>query len=80
MGFISVFFRQTNIIWCFWIVVTSILEMYERQENGKDVIGFIKFIFKNLLSILYKFWLFALLGISFVIFVIWNNGIVLGNI
>ncbi|EFC45755.1 alpha-2-glucosyltransferase [Naegleria gruberi] len=83
---IAVLFRQSNIIWAFWIVLSSIIESFESTDvefsSGSIFTQSRKFIggcLTNFFSILIKFWSFALLAIGFLAFVKWNNGLTVGD-
>ncbi|KAK5578267.1 hypothetical protein RB653_003222 [Dictyostelium firmibasis] len=88
-GLISVTIRQTNIIWVFFITINNILKLYEDDKEKqkktqelnlfKEIIDFIKFIFKNLLEIIRKFIGFILVGLLFLIFLYKNGSIVVGD-
>jgi alpha-1,2-glucosyltransferase len=70
----SVLFRQTNIIWTFWIAAESLLEDFESSKNLKEF-----FSFGNIQKLILNYFSFLIVGISFVLFVIWNKGIVVGD-
>jgi hypothetical protein len=70
---ISVLFRQTNIIWTFWIAAESLLEEFESNK-------FEEFLsFDIVVKLFLNYFSFLFIGISFVLFVIWNKGIVVGD-
>lgn len=70
---ISILFRQTNIIWTFWIAAESLLEENENLTLKKI------FSFENLIKIIQKYFTFLSIGISFILFVYLNKGIVVGD-
>ncbi|KAF0982571.1 hypothetical protein FDP41_011501 [Naegleria fowleri] len=82
---IAVLFRQSNIIWAFWIVVSYLVEQLEKRENFEEqslisqIWIFIKAIFANFSRILIQFWSFVLLAIIFILFVVWNGGLTVGD-
>jgi len=77
-------FRQTNIIWTFWIALHSIIEWFEQEQQpnahiGLGIVPFIFFIKKQFVQILIKFYGYILVAIAFVAFVVLNNGLVVGD-
>lgn len=90
-GMISISFRQTNIVWIFYIACLVILRTFEEHQNNLKLakqteqpalsLAFCDTIIsKQLIIALFKRCVpYALVGILFVIFVYLNNGIVLGD-
>lgn len=88
-GLISILFRQTNIVWIFYFACLVILRTFEEhkqlQESSKtetktslgycDILGDRGLIIK----LIRRCTSYLLLGILFIIFVIINKGIVLGD-
>jgi alpha-1,2-glucosyltransferase len=82
-GVLAVLFRQTNIIWVFFAVAVSIIQNFEKDReitNASNPLNFINYIMKNITSICSKYALFILIGLMFIVFAIWNKGIVVGKI
>jgi hypothetical protein len=76
--------RQTNIIWVAFVVLRNILQQNTKAKKRNEnlfslIVEFVLFFFKNLNSILRDFWLFLIIGISFVIFVVKHGGVAVGN-
>jgi alpha-1,2-glucosyltransferase len=74
-------FRQTNIIWAFFVAALSARDLLE-FELKKKKISFVDLVleaFQNLLVLLRNLYGFILLGVGFLIFVHYNGGIVLGD-
>ena len=92
-GFVSIWFRQTNILWCAFAFVNSIVLILKDSNVYKDVNcetlslwsslnrfrAFIESTLYSLPLIIKKCKLFILDLILFSIFVWWNKGIVLGD-
>ncbi|XP_003384944.1 PREDICTED: dol-P-Glc:Glc(2)Man(9)GlcNAc(2)-PP-Dol alpha-1,2-glucosyltransferase-like [Amphimedon queenslandica] len=84
---VSLLFRQTNIVWAAFVGGASILRHLELElsRNKKLPSLFYQFItlLKTLLfqlpAVLSWVWSYVLLGIGFMIFIIINNGVVLGD-
>jgi alpha-1,2-glucosyltransferase len=77
-------FRQTNIIWTFWIALNSVIEWFEREQQpnahiGLDLVPFIFFVKNRFAAILVKFYGYILVAVAFVTFVFVNNGLVVGD-
>ncbi|KYR00865.1 glycosyltransferase [Tieghemostelium lacteum] len=88
IGIYSVFIRQTNIIWVFFTALTSILTLQQEKENSNsnqesslfnEIVSFIRFTIKNLLTIVSLLWGYILVGIMFLVFLKVNGGIVVGD-
>lgn len=85
----AVLFRQTSIIWAAWIAMQLVLQDFTRecksqelQERGnvvENAIDFMKYAWRNAVAIVVRYWPFALVGSTFVAFVMINNGIVVGD-
>jgi len=84
---IAVLYRQTNIIWAFWIaclhLVNSLTLYLQSTASNKDqksmlnrIVSFVRF---NMWQVLLDLKWFAILGASFVLFVLINGGIVVGD-
>ncbi|XP_053212427.1 dol-P-Glc:Glc(2)Man(9)GlcNAc(2)-PP-Dol alpha-1,2-glucosyltransferase-like [Panonychus citri] len=79
-GFVSLFFRQTNIVWCFFFAAYSSLKIlqaaFERSKKRSKL-------FSNLISSIPQILLsqggYLITGILFGVFVFYNQGIVLGD-
>ncbi|GAM20240.1 hypothetical protein SAMD00019534_034150 [Acytostelium subglobosum LB1] len=92
IGLYSVFTRQTNIIWVFFVALLSILNLREksRRSNVKtmqrtnislldDLQDFVMFTLWNVPLVIRRLWGYVLVGLSFVAFLYLNNGIVVGD-
>ncbi|XP_067127075.1 dol-P-Glc:Glc(2)Man(9)GlcNAc(2)-PP-Dol alpha-1,2-glucosyltransferase [Centruroides vittatus] len=97
-GLLAVLFRQTSIIWVFFVAVLQLIniltywirrETSAKQDHLHSLLPFIKYtrtillhrkqLFHILLDILKTTGNYVLIGIGFVLFVIYNHGIVLGD-
>ena len=84
-GSIAVCFRQTNIVWVIFVAATSILRHIEDEipDIGSGVQKFIASILQTVKSritiILQTAFGYICIGIAFVIFIVKNNGIVVGD-
>ncbi|KAI8330626.1 DIE2/ALG10 family-domain-containing protein [Chlamydoabsidia padenii] len=96
MGAIAVTFRQTNIIWVFYFMILSIIQLIRSQTNNalynptcdkvvsiKDLVhslhSLARLTLTHMVYIVPRIWTFAITLAGFVAFLIWNNGIVLGD-
>lgn len=84
MGFISILFRQTNVIWIVFVVFNEILHQYELETSPQEDFllytwRFIEYTFRNLVKLILQFWSFVILVLAFIGFVIINKGIVVGD-
>ncbi|KAL6077425.1 glucosyltransferase [Balamuthia mandrillaris] len=86
-GAAAVTCRQTNIVWVAFIAATCVLQRFERSiaQNSSELsffntlFQFLKYVLANFLNLLARLWVFVILAFSFVIFVVWNGGIVIGD-
>eukprot|EP01133_Synstelium_polycarpum_P010224 gene10224-11911_t len=91
IGLGSVMIRQTNIIWVFFIAAISILDIYEKTlplaTRGRrapktlvqEMTGFVSYLLGNIQTVLLTMWMYVLVGLSFVVFLYVNQGIVVGD-
>ena len=86
VGCIAVLFRQTNIIWVGFAAASSIVRylvnknQYDDSGNiFKDVISLIQGCFRNFKNVVNIALPYVLVLIAFIIFVVKNNGIVVGD-
>lgn len=77
-SFISIWYRQTNVIWMLFITGYSVAMMQINRRRG-DIISYIQFITNNPILIVQKLWGFIMNGIMFACFIYWNEGIVIGD-
>ncbi|KAG0684241.1 glucosyltransferase [Pichia californica] len=81
IGLISLTFRQTNIIWCVFLLAALIdskvkdEDLYKYEEGIEDPLTFIKTAFKNIVICIP----YIIVGLIFVGFVYMNGGIALGD-
>ncbi len=76
----AVLFRQTNIVWVFFIAATAILDDFENSREKKEkLMNLANYLKINLLRILIRYKLFLLNGLAFLLFVYVNKGIVVGK-
>jgi hypothetical protein len=80
VGAIAVLFRQTNIIWIFFIAGISVFNDFKSLKSKKDLVSFLEYIKRNFVNICLKYFLFLAVALAFVIFLILNKGIVVGTI
>ena len=84
-GAVAVCFRQTNIIWVAFIGGASLLKEIEEElpDLSDGMLHFVETVFhtvsQRVSSILQKAIPYAFVGIAFCIFIIKNNGIVVGD-
>lgn len=84
---ISVLYRQTNIIWAFWIACQYVIDRFDRYQNvqkdkekeTQQLMALLRFLYLNFVRIAKELRWFILLGLSFIIFVFINGGIVVGD-
>ncbi|EFA81567.1 glycosyltransferase [Heterostelium album PN500] len=87
VGLFSVFSRQTNIVWIFFIALVSIEDIYKNKQRPRQVVpslvgeifNFIKFALSNLLLIVRLLYGYIFVGLAFVAFLKVNGGIVVGD-
>lgn len=73
---ISVLFRQTSIIWMFWIAANHILQMHEQDAQQQSLVWYL---WHNKWQWLRETFGFVLVAIAFVTFALVNNGIAVGR-
>lgn len=83
-GLLSILIRQNNIMWLLFIFIFVLLRnefsfLEKRKSFKQKVITLIEFIKLNYLKLFKKYFLFILTGILFIIFVIINQGVALGD-
>lgn len=84
---VSLLFRQTNIVWAAFVGGASILRHFELElsRNKKlpslfyQFIILVKYLLFQLPAVLSWVWSYLLLGIGFMIFIVINDGVVLGD-
>jgi alpha-1,2-glucosyltransferase len=76
-GVLSFLMRQTNIVWINYFVVLRLLK--DESNTKKSLALFIRDTLKNLFVIALEHWYMVVLDISFVIYLIINGGVVLGD-
>ena len=77
---LSVAIRQTNIIWCLFILVNRCIAILNYKHSSLlNISSFIKSILSNIPLLLKLLYPFLLVLLSFIIFIVKNNGIVLGD-
>eukprot|EP01084_Bolivina_argentea_P013910 26043_1 len=90
LGFIAILHRQTNVIWIGFYFLLSIYDIYilnkekeiDRTQFSKqqfNINNFIKWCWHNKYSIISTLWYYELLFIGFILFVIVNGSVVLGD-
>ncbi|KAG2223415.1 hypothetical protein INT45_001721 [Circinella minor] len=89
-GFVSLMFRQTNIIWVCVTMAISIMDiisfqdhtmttLFEQQRIFASIQQLIYQVFHQLPLLIKKLFMFLLTLVGFAGFLVWNNGIVLGD-
>lgn len=80
-------FRQTNIIWTFWIALNALVEWFEHEDqiikhspDALNIVPFLLFVLNRFTLILRKFIGYIIVAIMFVSFVLINKGLVVGMI
>lgn len=88
LGFAAIMFRQNNIVWCFYIVMHSIIDDFYRERTTEELqqwnlsallLAFVRHIFSHLGSILLNFSGFLGLAFMFAAFLYRNKSAVLGD-
>lgn len=77
-GFISILFRQTNIVWLFYMACLVVIQIYEEEEQNitSCYLDLLKNVTKKFIR---RCTPYALVGLMFIIYVIINQGLVLGD-
>lgn len=72
--------RQTNIIWVFFVAGSSVIKDFEIEKYNErnDLFSFARYVLRNFLSIIVRYKVFVAVGVSFLLFVHQNQGIVVG--
>ncbi|CAI5730465.1 unnamed protein product [Hyaloperonospora brassicae] len=84
-GAVAVLFRQTNIVWVGFVAGTVVVRYAELAHSTfiygfpKIVMNFIRVVVSNLPSILLIVWPFVVIVAGFVVFLLMNGGIVVGD-
>lgn len=85
-GGIAILFRQTNIVWVGFICVSAILRLLEERDVYRNCDTLVNQIWRSIVESLYHFKYVFVIGfpyflvfLSFVVFLIKNNGIVVGD-
>lgn len=80
-SFVAIWYRQNNIIWMFLIMGLSIESIKGHKEGSfsQQLYDYLTFTVKNLLLLIRKLWGFVLNCILFGLFLLWNQGIVIGD-
>ncbi|KAL0477448.1 alpha-1,2-glucosyltransferase [Acrasis kona] len=81
---VAILFRQTNIIWTFWMALDTLVTWYESENKDSETkpfaLGmFIIFVINRMHIIVVRLAGYIILGVSFVVFVIINGGLVVGD-
>lgn len=85
-GISSIFFRQTNIVWVFYCACLVVIKTIEERDNTTDSSSsnpncYYNFLFNNtfIVNLIKRCLFYAIVGVLFVLFVVVNKGIVLGD-
>jgi len=76
---LAVLMRQSNIIWAFWIVLSTMVDDFELDQRRSGFYAFVMYCLTNIANIIRKFWSFVVLAVLFVGFVYWNEGLTVGD-
>lgn len=79
-GFVSVLFRQTNIVWIFYTACLVVLRTIEDEQSQLSIDAtYVDLLRQTLGRLIRRCTPYGIVGISFIIFVVINQGIVLGD-
>ncbi|RWS24398.1 dol-P-Glc:Glc(2)Man(9)GlcNAc(2)-PP-Dol alpha-1:2-glucosyltransferase-like protein [Leptotrombidium deliense] len=80
LGSVSLLYRQTNIVWLFFLASYSALKIVQSNfERSKRKTKLLSVVFTSIPQIMFICWAYVIVGFIFLAFVIYNNGIVLGD-
>ncbi|KAI8146587.1 alpha-2-glucosyltransferase Alg10 [Fennellomyces sp. T-0311] len=81
-GFVSLMFRQTNVIWICFIMAVSMMDIIGFKDNRVGMEPVQRFVVESVRQLprwMIKLWTFVLTIAAFALFLVWNDGIVLGD-
>jgi len=90
MGACAIPFRQTNVIWCGYFLALNIISDFQKQKftsqkkksrtkEFKELFDFVNYCFRNIKSIILTYYSFLALLVAFVVFLVINRGVVVGD-
>jgi alpha-1,2-glucosyltransferase len=79
-GAFAVLARQTNVVWVLFVAGMCVLDDFERSRpSSTSPLAFVQFVSRQFGALVRRYWSFALVALLFVVFVVVNGSIVVGD-